>query len=499
MGLVSASVLMTGVIVVAPPASAAGGLGTSGPECVEVATDQFKPMLIVDASADADPNLTTVEFYHGTNVLNFTEDDHVVYTLVPNETKVFQFDLSAIAPGSSYYFFAPNTGSEILEYFVPDCNYSPNWVSVQYTEPTCFDGVRDNHMLATSLNPGFANELYDLKVNHVSNPEFPMTAPAGETVDLGNVIPSDAPPGTYLVELFNKSVPLFSTTVTVVEPCVAVSPSDFSANLNPQAVADDGTLIQSVEFGNFSEASRVVSIWLDDALVHTMNVASGDVQSYIMTIPRCQPYNVKVDFGFPEYTLDVVEPAFGCESPPVRTSGPTVVGPVFKVGSIIKCPVTYTSSSGAVTPSYVWKRGTAIIAGATKSSYTLTSLDLGKRMTCGSGASNAAGSIPVAYSAASAVVALGPALKVRIKPSIAGTSSPGKTLTCKVGSWTPAATSYKCQWQVLKSGKYVNISRATAKTYKVPKAYDNKYLRVVVTALKTGYNKGVYASARVYI
>lgn len=495
-GLASAALAAGVLTVVAAPAAASGGWGTSGPDCVEIATDQFKPMFLVDASADADPNLVTVDFYHGTNVLNLS---HVVYTLAPNESKVFQFDLTGLAPDTTYYYVPLN--SDIIEYTVPDCRYDPTMLSVQYTDPVCYDGVRDNHMLVTSLNPGFWNELYDVKVNHVSNPGFPMLAPTGETVDLGNVISSTAPPGTYMVELFNKGVLQFGVSVVVAEPCVSVTPTQFAYTFETQTVNPDGQTVNiPVRLTNNTVMSRQTAVFGNDQFVADASPLLAPNTSVVvnLTAPACVQYPLTLSFGFPEPAFSGAVQTIGCStaSLPVLTVGPKVVASSFRVGSTATCAATYT---GATSKTFGWKFNGVVKPGATKQTYVLTSAELGKRASCFTTATNLAGTTPVATSASSAVVALGLALKVRTKPSIAGTSSPGKTLTCKVGSWTPAATSYKCQWQVLVKGKYVNISRATAKTYKVPKAYDNKYLRVVVTALKTGYNKGVYASARVYI
>ncbi|MCL3838787.1 hypothetical protein [Aeromicrobium duanguangcaii] len=67
-------------------------------------------------------------------------------------------------------------------------------------------------------------------------------------------------------------------------------------------------------------------------------------------------------------------------------------------------------------------------------------------------------------------------------PRISGTARPKKTLRASV-TWSPAPVTYRYQWYVGKK----KIARATKSSYKVPKKYRGKKIRVRVTGTKSGY------------
>lgn len=81
-------------------------------------------------------------------------------------------------------------------------------------------------------------------------------------------------------------------------------------------------------------------------------------------------------------------------------------------------------------------------------------------------------------------------------PTITGSAREGQTLTASAGSWSPAATSYKYQWQKAAKGSstWTAISGATAATY-VPTS-TGQDLRVLVTAIN-GSGQGAADSAAV--
>jgi hypothetical protein len=135
--------------------------------------------------------------------------------------------------------------------------------------------------------------------------------------------------------------------------------------------------------------------------------------------------------------------------------------------------------------------------GATASTFYLGAGDLGRSVACRVRAGDA--SLTVSATSAAPKVALGAPLTNVVRPSISGYSLVGKTLTARVGSWSPTAGSYRYQWQVLKGGAYVNIYGASARTYAVPKTYAGKYLRVRVIAVKPGHANGSAVSPRVRI
>lgn len=302
---------------------------------------------------------------------------------------------------------------------------------------------------------------------------------------------SQWPVGTsvYLTEIG------FPAAVVTVPDCTPEPPvaGDFTFEM-ATPTCTDGAAYQVITTISQDPVTRSVVVVYPDTDDRNFIIAQGETHPFTYLIPQGVAYSVQVLVD--NVTLyDQAQPAFSCAQPPVRTSGPTVVGPVFRVGKVIKCVATYTSTSGAVTPTYAWKRGTTTVAGATKSSYVLSYLDLGKRMTCGSGASNPVGSVPMAYSAASAVVALGLAphiVSATYNPRVVGTVKRGYTVKAYVGRWTaPVPTGYAYQWY--KDGKA--IKGATKSSFKIPSSYRYHKLSVRITAIKAGYARGYKFSA----
>jgi trypsin len=85
-----------------------------------------------------------------------------------------------------------------------------------------------------------------------------------------------------------------------------------------------------------------------------------------------------------------------------------------------------------------------------------------------------------------------------VAPSITGTKRAGKTLTANVGEWSPTPTSYTYRWlsSATKNGNYAPISGATSKTYLLKTSDRNKFIKVEVTAIKSGYTSSKATSAR---
>jgi 5-hydroxyisourate hydrolase-like protein (transthyretin family) len=147
---------------------------------------------------------------------------------------------------------------------------------------------------------------------------------------------------------------------------------------------------------------------------------------------------------------------------------------------------TLTAKAGAwapapVTLSYRWLRSGVVIAGATASTYKLTSADAGKTITATvTGAKT--GFTPVAKTSAATAVIAKP-LTATPTPTISGTVKVGQVLTAKAGTWAPAPVTLKYQWS--RSG--TAISGATAATYKPVAADAGATLTVTVTGSKSGY------------
>lgn len=151
--------------------------------------------------------------------------------------------------------------------------------------------------------------------------------------------------------------------------------------------------------------------------------------------------------------------------------------------SSAKVGVSVKPSAGVwayyTTLKYQWLRNGAAITGATKSTYTPTASDRGKKLSLRvTGHHPWVGSL--SKTTASRTVAYGTLKTVR--PTISGTPKTGRTLTAWVGAWT-SGTSFSYQW-------YANgtaIRGATKKTFKLTGSQVNKTITVRVVGKKSGY------------
>ena len=141
---------------------------------------------------------------------------------------------------------------------------------------------------------------------------------------------------------------------------------------------------------------------------------------------------------------------------------------------------------------YQWRRcdtsgaSCADIAGATGTSYRLTSADANATIRVVVTAANGAGSTP-ATTAASARVAAAPPVNTAA-PAISGTTRDGGTLTADRGTWTGTPTiTYAYQWRRCDAAgaNCADIANATNATYTLTSADVGTTTRVVVTASNT--------------
>ena len=83
-------------------------------------------------------------------------------------------------------------------------------------------------------------------------------------------------------------------------------------------------------------------------------------------------------------------------------------------------------------------------------------------------------------------------------PTITGPKRVGKTMTANEGAWSPAPTSYTYRWlsSATKNGNYAPISGATSKTYLLKSSDRTRFIKVEVTAVKSGYTSTKSTSTR---
>jgi hypothetical protein len=163
---------------------------------------------------------------------------------------------------------------------------------------------------------------------------------------------------------------------------------------------------------------------------------------------------------------------------PTNSSVPVISGTTTQGQTLTTTTGTWTNTP--TTYAYQWRRGGTAISGATSSTYTLVSADVGTVITVAVIATNAGGSSTAAISAGTATIAA-PATPVPVNsvaPAISGTAQVGQTLTVSNGTWSNTPTSYAYQWK--RAG--TNISGATAQTYVPVTADVGNTLTCAVTA-----------------
>ncbi len=147
---------------------------------------------------------------------------------------------------------------------------------------------------------------------------------------------------------------------------------------------------------------------------------------------------------------------------------------------------TLTAGAGSWAPSptgfaFQWYRDKTAIAGATAITYKVTSADAGHTLAVKVANTGGAFAKKSKTSASTAKISK-LAWSAAPTPTISGTAKVGKTLTVKVGAWSPSPK-FSYQWYRGKSA----IKGATKASYKLTKSDKGKTVSVKVTAKKTGY------------
>jgi hypothetical protein len=262
---------------------------------------------------------------------------------------------------------------------------------------------------------------------------------------------------------------------------------------------------------------------------------NGDLCAYnygatIGTAPNGQPYNQLIngheyslqqeysDQGSACFQNSTQEPAHG---PPgvlpyeggmvmhtnttyaiywLPTAGNTTL-PAVSGAAAVNDTLTSTTGSWTGSPSgysFQWQRcsstgtGCVNIAGATSSSYTLTTADGGMSVRSTVSATNVNGASAYAASAVDTVV---PVPASTAAPVISGSAGVGKRLSTTVGSWNTTATyAYKWQRCTASGGHCAAIAGATSATHLLAGPDAGHTLRAIVTATNVA-GKGNATSA----
>jgi hypothetical protein len=188
--------------------------------------------------------------------------------------------------------------------------------------------------------------------------------------------------------------------------------------------------------------------------------------------------------------------------PPTNTTIPTVTGTVVEGATLHATTGSWQGSPTSYT--YQWQdcnasgEACANISGASGTSHTLQTAEIGHTVRVRVTASNAGGSTSASSATTVAVAEVNsppppppppPSAPVNNSlPVISGTATEGKIVTSTTGSWSESPTSYSYQWQDCNSSgaSCVNVSGATASSYRLVASDVGHTMRVAVSASNSG-------------
>lgn len=179
--------------------------------------------------------------------------------------------------------------------------------------------------------------------------------------------------------------------------------------------------------------------------------------------------------------LPNIDATFGAGTAVTSFKAPTVSGTP-AVGSLLTL-ADGTWAPDPVTRTYRWLRDGSPIAGATASTYTPTSSDVGARISVEvKGAKSGLLSLHLTTAETAVVAPSASAVTSSKAPSISGTPTFDQTLTANDGTWGPGSVTMTRRW--LRDG--VPIPGATASSYRLTADEVGKTVSVEVTGAKSG-------------
>ena len=191
----------------------------------------------------------------------------------------------------------------------------------------------------------------------------------------------------------------------------------------------------------------------------------------------------------------------GAAAPPSPSA--FTISPLPSISGTTQTGQTLTAANGSWTPTpsnyaYQWSRcsstgaSCAPIAGATGTTYALTSGDAGSTLRVGVTGSASGVTTQTATSAATAVVTSAPAPVSppanTALPTVSGTAQVGSSLSSTTGSWSGGPTDYAYQWKRCDTSgnACADVSGATGSSYTPVSADAGSTLRVTVAASNSG-------------
>jgi alpha-tubulin suppressor-like RCC1 family protein len=285
----------------------------------------------------------------------------------------------------------------------------------------------------------------------------------GSKADYASVRLTSVPTVAIVAAFDSSPVPTISGSVVVGQTLTAVQ----------------GTWSPAATFGYAWKRDGVV---IDGVSASTYRLAPKDVGSKISVVVT------GVKDGYASTSQTSVESAVVTPLSFETTSLPTLSGDT-TVGQ------TLTANPGSWSPAadsfaYVWKRGSTVIGGASRSTYVLQPADAGHVITAAVTGVKVGYSSDAKVSAPTIVISVAPFDSSPV-PTISGSAVVGQTLTAVPGTWSPAAT-FGYVWK--RDG--VVIDGVSASTYRLAPTDVGSKITVEVTAVAVGYGSTMRVSAQ---
>ncbi|MCD9154665.1 hypothetical protein [Aeromicrobium duanguangcaii] len=262
-------------------------------------------------------------------------------------------------------------------------------------------------------------------------------------------------------------------------PTVAVTNLDFTSTSSPRIegsgvqgkplTAVPGTwspLTDKFEYEWFADGEKIPS-----QTRNTFTPSSGYIGSDVHAVVK----GIKAGYNPKSFS-----------TPKVRITGASFTGGQVTVAGTVRVGQRLTAAATGWTPvspatrRYTWLVGGRVAQEGTSTMFTVPPNAVGQRIVV-QVRGERTGYAPLTISSpATGAVARG--VLTTNTPRVYGTARPKGTLRASV-SWRPAPVTYRYQWYVGKK----KIARATKSSYKVPKKYRGKKIRVRITATKSGY------------
>jgi len=330
---------------------------------------------------------------------------------------------------------------------------------------------------------------------------------AGETIiDRNITLPSGATISGSVVTRAVLPVPLVSATVSAFGPDGTIQnqgTTDQSGNYTIVGLTPGPyrILFQSAESYNFG-----TEWWRNATSISTAMVVEVDAGQPIVGIDGALGVGATIngtvsraDGGAqPDYFIEPIDAA-GQPVPAITGVDVTLyltgtVGITPTISGAATAGQTLTAAAGAWTPgsvgfTYQWLRNGVAIGGATASTLTLTSADLGAVIAVAVTGS-ATGYAPVSITSDPTAAVGSPTVSSAI-PTMTGSTVVGRTLTAQAGTWGPAPVSLSYRWN--RDG--TRIHGANRSQYELTDRDAGHTLTVTVTGSKRGFAPSSATSA----